>query len=147
MKNPQDMNEKELLSALLESQKKQTALQRVSSVCIFLMALTLLLVFLILVPKAVTALNQAAETMTSANAALTQLETSMQELETTVVQARASLDDIDTMVGNVNQLVVENTEDLNNVIRTINEIDFAKLNQAISDLSDVIEPLARFFRR
>ena len=46
--------------------------------------------------------------------------------------------DLGAMVQNVDELVVTTREGLG-------AIDFKMLNQAIEDLADVVEPLAKFF--
>jgi len=53
--------------------------------------------------------------------------------------------DLGAMVENVDELVVTSKDGVEQTMEKLNSIDFAALNQAIADLSDVIEPLAKFF--
>ena len=53
--------------------------------------------------------------------------------------------DIEQMVENVNELSVTSQEKITEAVEKLNKIDFEKLNDAIRNLSDVIEPLAKFF--
>lgn len=53
--------------------------------------------------------------------------------------------DLGAMVDNVDELVVTSQNGVEQAMEKLNSIDFAALNQAIEDLSDVIEPLAKFF--
>ena len=47
------------------------------------------------------------------------------------------------MVANVDTLVVSGQQSLEQSMDKLNSIDFDTLNQAIQDLSNVIQPLAR----
>ena len=53
--------------------------------------------------------------------------------------------DLGTMVKNVDELVVTSQAGVEQAMNTLNSIDFDTLNQAIEDLANVIEPLAKFF--
>lgn len=53
--------------------------------------------------------------------------------------------DLGTMVENVDELVVTTQAGIEQTMHQLNTIDFNTLNQAIEDLSAVIEPLAKFF--
>ena len=65
-----------------------------------------------------------------------QMETVLMNLELVTDQLAGM--DLGSMVRNVDDLVVTTQEGLG-------AIDFEALNQAIQDLADVVEPLARFF--
>lgn len=65
-----------------------------------------------------------------------QMETVLTNLE--LVTDQLAEMDLGSMVRNVDDLVVTTQEGLG-------AIDFEALNQAIQDLADVVEPLARFF--
>lgn len=53
--------------------------------------------------------------------------------------------DLGAMVENVDELVITSQAGVEQAMDTLNAIDFDTLNQAIEDLSNVIEPLAKFF--
>ena len=57
----------------------------------------------------------------------------------------STIKDIDRMVKNVDDLVVSNTDNLSQAAEKFNSIDFAKLNQAINDFADTVQPLSDFF--
>ena len=65
-----------------------------------------------------------------------QMETVLTNLELVTNQLAGM--DLGAMVRNVDELVVTTQEGLG-------AIDFETLNQAIQDLADVVEPLAKFF--
>lgn len=83
-----------------------------------------------------------------------QLETVLANLETVTTQI-AELDlkgmvqsaegDLKIMVQNVDSLVNTSQAGVSETLKKLNSIDFAKLNQAINDLSAVVEQLSRFF--
>ena len=76
-----------------------------------------------------------------ANAVLTQTQTVLENLESTTQQLAAL--DLAQMVANVDTLVVSGQQSLEQSMDKLNSIDFDTLNQAIQDLSNVIQPLAR----
>ena len=62
----------------------------------------------------------------------------------------SSLDGMDTLTENANKMVTDNTDAVAEALAKLGGIDFETLNQAIRDLADVVEPLARltnFFNR
>ena len=78
------------------------------------------------------------------NVVFAQLETVMTNLEQASGQLAAV--DLQTMVQDVDALVVSGQQSLEQTMEKLNRVDFDVLNQAIQDLSDVIEPLAKFFK-
>ena len=78
------------------------------------------------------------------SAVFTQLETVLANLEQTSRQLAAV--DLPSMVQDVDGLVTTGQQSLEQTMEKLNTIDFDTLNQAISDLADVVEPLARFFK-
>lgn len=76
-------------------------------------------------------------------AVVTRMDTVLSNLEQTTEQL-ASVD-LQTMVRDVDTLVVTGQQSLEQTMDKLNTIDFETLNQAIGDLADVIEPLAKFF--
>ena len=49
------------------------------------------------------------------------------------------------MTRNLDRLVSSSEKGVQEALEQINSVDIDTLNQAISDLSDVISPLAKFF--
>ena len=78
------------------------------------------------------------------NAVFGQMETILTNLEQTSQQLAAV--DFQSMVQDVDALVITGQQSLEQTMEKLNTIDFDALNQAIGDLSDVIEPLAAFFK-
>ena len=76
-----------------------------------------------------------------------ELSAQTQVVLTNLTQVTDQLADMDlgAMIENVDELVVTSQSGVDQAMRKLNQIDFDTLNQAISDLSDVVEPLASFF--
>jgi len=73
----------------------------------------------------------------------THMETVLANLETVTAQlARA---DLESMVQNVDSLVITSQSGVEQAMSKLSAIDFETLNRAIEDLADVVEPLAKFF--
>ena len=70
------------------------------------------------------------------------METVLENLETVSTQLAEM--DLGAMVENVDELVTTSQAGVEQAMDRLNTIDFKKLNQAIGDLADVVEPLAKF---
>ena len=71
------------------------------------------------------------------------METVLENLET--VTAQLAEVDLGAMAESVDDLVTTSQACGEQAMDRLNTIDFKKLNQAIGDLADVVEPLAKFF--
>ena len=78
------------------------------------------------------------------NTVFPQLETILTNLEQTSEQLAAV--DFQSMVRDVDTLVITGQQSLEETMEKLNTVDFDALNQAIGDLSKVVEPLAAFFK-
>ena len=76
------------------------------------------------------------------NQTIGQMQTALNSLEETSNHLRGL--NLDTMVNNVNALSVYAQQSLQQTMDNLNTIDFETLNKAITDLAQVIEPLANF---
>ena len=72
-----------------------------------------------------------------------QMETVLTNLELVTDQLAGM--DLGSMVRNVDDLVVTTQGGVEQTMNRLNSIDFETLNQAIKNLSDVVQPLAKFF--
>lgn len=115
----------ELLEEMKKINQKTLMHQRIMSV--------LMLVFVVavvsLLPSVVNTLDTARTTLTHMNEAITQMETALADVETLAAEAGTAMDGMEQALEN------------------INGIDIGSLNQAITDLGDVVEPMANFFGR
>lgn len=72
------------------------------------------------------------------------MQSALDALETVAAELAAL--DLESMVGDVSELVATGRETLEQTGGVLEELDIETLNKAISDLAAVIEPLARLFR-
>ena len=73
-----------------------------------------------------------------------QMEVVLGNLE--VVTTELAAVDFEGMIQGVNTLVATGQIGLEETVNKLNDIDFEALNKAISNLSQVVEPLAKFFK-
>ena len=115
----------ELLEEMKKINQKTLMHQRVMS--------GLMLVFVVavvsLIPNVVNTLDTARTTLIHMNEAITQMETALAEVDTLATEAGTAMDGMEKALEN------------------INGIDIETLNQAITDLGEVVEPMADFFGR
>lgn len=78
-----------------------------------------------------------------AQTTLTGLETTLVNLEEISEELAAA--DLAGMVEGIDQLVKTSQQSVEGITGKLSAIDFDTLNDAIRDLSDVVEPLAKFF--
>ena len=74
---------------------------------------------------------------------LADLQTTLTNLE--VITAELAEADLGSMADNVDSLVTSSQAGVEQAMEKLNSIDFDTLNRAIRNLSDVVEPLAKFF--
>ncbi len=77
------------------------------------------------------------------NGLVEQAQTVLGNLEQTT--AELANVDLEGMVSDVDTLVSSGQQSLEQTMEKLNTIDFEALNEAIADLSAVVEPLAKFF--
>ena len=123
---------RELLERLDQSNRQQAKYARWQ--CIFSIASAVCIVGLFVLVYAL---------MPQVQALTAQTEVVLTNL-TEVTDQLAGMD-LGTMVENVDELVVTSQAGVEQAMQQLNTIDFDTLNQAIEDLSAVIEPLAKFF--
>lgn len=82
--------------------------------------------------------------MPKVNRMLAQAESSLANIQK-ITEEVASVD-FEGLISDVGGLVETTEEDLNVTMRKIEGINFEQLNKAIEDLSNVIEPMAYFFK-
>lgn len=111
----------------------RTGLMLVCAVC---MAVLVVMVYRML--------PQINEILDQARLAMGQIQTVLANLEQTTDQLAQV--DLESMVSNVDALVVSGQQSLEASMAKLNSVDFDALNQAIKDLSAVIEPLAKMTR-
>ena len=123
-----------ILERMEENSRKQLLYSRIqcifsviSAVCCFVLLVTLLRY-----------MPQLEELTAQADLLMSDLRTVTAELKKL---------DLTVMVENINDLVTTSQTGVEEAIEKINGIDLSKLNQAVSDLAAVVQPLADFVKR
>lgn len=128
----------ELLKQIEKSNRQQVRSTRL--MCIFaLIAALCCVVTFVTIFSFVPQINSI---LPKVDTAVTQMQTVLGNLEQTTEQL-ASVD-LEGMVTDVDALVVSGQQSLEQTMEKLENIDLDTLNQAIKDLSSVIEPLAKF---
>ena len=137
MENTQKLMD--LLEQMEKANRKQVAYARLQ----FVFSVTAAICCILLLLAGVKVLPQLQEAALQAETVLTNLET----VTTDLAQADliGMVENVDALVTNVDGLVGTSQEGVEQTMAKINAIDFDALNDAIKDLSDVIEPIAKFF--
>lgn len=73
------------------------------------------------------------------------MELIMEDLQ--VITSELAEADINQMISDVDELAVKSQENIGSAMEKINAIDIDGLNQAIRNLSDAVEPFAKFFNQ
>ena len=137
MENTQKLMD--LLEQMEKANRKQVAYARLQFIFSVIAAICCILLLL----AGVKVLPQLQEAVLQAETVLTNLET----VTTDLAQADliGMVENVDALVTNVDGLVGTSQEGVEQTMAKINAIDFDALNDAIKDLSVVIEPIAKFF--
>ncbi len=134
-----DKDAKEILKELLLFEKKEAKYQKVTSILIFCLVIILGIVSCMIVPVAVQTLTTANETIVMAQDALSKITEEMDSINTMTSSITATSD-------NMNNMVIENSEELSKAVQSMSNIDFEGLNKAIKDLEDAVGPFAKMTR-
>lgn len=113
----------ELLEDMKKSSQKNLMYQRITTV----LMLVFVLVVLALVPTAFSTLNSAKTALDHMDEAITEMETALESVEDLADDAETAITSAET------------------ALEKVGEIDIETLNEAITDLSDVVEPMSEFF--
>jgi methyl-accepting chemotaxis protein len=105
-------------------------------------ATALLISLAIVVPKVFRFIGQLEETVM-------EVDNLLVDVKSITKDVNGLADNVNSLVDNTNNMVTDNMGAITEIVQSLNEIDFDTLNKAITDLSDVVEPLGnmvRYFR-
>ena len=130
----------ELMKKMEESNRKQLLYARIQCAAAVIALVCFAGIFFLIRDL----LPQVSAIMADIPGLVTQLERVLANLE--VVTGDLATVDFETMVTGINALVSTGQVSLEETVAKLNAIDFESLNAAIKNLSDVVEPLASFFK-
>lgn len=134
------MSDHELLVELLKEQKKAGRRSLITTAALVAICLMIGISLLVIIPRVNATLNNAYEAIDS-------IQTVVANADSAIGSVEKSLSGIDEMVKNVDKVVVNNTDSVSKTVDRMSKIDIDSLNKSIKDLSDIIAPMAKFFRR
>ena len=111
--------------------KKQLFFQKMTAYSMTGIFLIMLVAAILIVPRTIKTINQVNQLATQASESVTKID--------------EMTESITTASENLNGFIDENAETLTKATKSISEIDFEGLNQAIKDLQDTVGPMATFF--
>lgn len=130
--------QEELLTKLVKNSEKQLFYARIRTLATLIIAGGLLICMIVLAPEVLKTVSQANAIMVQASETITLADTAIES----ITEMSASITE---MGENMDTFISENAESVSQVMKKMEEVDFERLNKAIKDLGDVIEPLAKFF--
>ena len=139
------MENNDKMIQLLEDIKKANRQQALFSKLQFVFAAIAVLCCVIMLCSVLKVLPMIQDIATEAETMISNLETVTADLAKS--DLLSIVEDMDDLVGNVDGLVKTSQSGVEQALQKINGIDFDALNEAIDDLSDVIEPIAKFFNK
>ena len=128
-----------LIEDIEKANRKQVTYARLQ----FIFSIVAAVCCMVLLLSGMKVLPRLQETAAQAEVVLSNLETVTSELADSNLSSM--VENVDALVENVDGLVSTSQSGVEQTIEKINAIDFEALNAAIKDLSDVIEPIAKFF--
>ena len=141
------MEEKQTLEKLLYKQNRYAKWQCILTAAAALCCVGIFVLVLTLMPPIQAVTEQMNTVLTDLEAVTGQLEGEMDTILSNLntVTDELARADLEGMVADVDSFVTTGQEAVEQATEKLNIIDFETLNQAIGDLADVVEPLAKFF--
>lgn len=130
----------ELMKKLEESNRKQLLYARIQCVAAVIAVVCFAGIFFLIKDF----LPQVSAIIAQIPGVVRQMETVLGNLE--IVTKDLAAVDFESMVEGINALVTTGQTGLEETVTKLNAIDFESLNKAIKSLSEVVQPLATFFK-
>ena len=111
--------------------RKQYRMSQITAVCSALVLMVVLYAAFVIIPKV--------------NVTYQNMELIMEDLED--ITSDLSKADLNQVIVDVDRLATSSEKNINEAMEKLNAIDIEKLNTAIRNLSDAVEPFANFFNR
>ncbi len=140
-----DQSPGKLLAEMAENSRKQLLLTRISAVALAAIFSVVLICAALVVPKTVRVLNDVSAVSDRLDDI--ELEEMLDDVNRLLETLGPVADELEPLMDNVNDTVLEAQRDMEAALKAIEAIDIETLNEAISDLAAVVEPLARLFKR
>lgn len=133
----------EILKDIQANEQKEMKYAKKQARRSVIISLCSLLVVVLLAVLLIPIFSQVSTLLDNVNTVVNDAQVSVNNLETITTQLASA--DIEGLFKEVDNLVLESQSSIADAMNKINAIDFEGLNDAITDLGDVIQPLADFF--
>ncbi len=140
------MDERELHSELIESEKKQSGMLRIVVITNMILTVVILITFVLVVPKLLSVVNEVQQAVSEVQELSSTAQDSLDGVDQIISGANDILNDADQMVIYADQLLKDNTTNMEEALNNFNSVDFEALNRAVNDLADAVAPLANLSR-
>ncbi len=120
----------DILEDVRKSNQKNLMYQRISTILMLIFVVAVLLV----IPRVISTLDSAKKVLNTGYETLVHMNDAISQLET-------AIDAVDSLSGQAENAMAG----MDDALQKLNSIDIDTLNGAITDLSDVVEPMAKFF--
>ena len=148
----QQADDHTLLVELVKSQRQSSTRQMIASIFVVVIALIMAVAVAVIVPKAMSLMSDLQASLGQINTLVSEAQESVEKIDDMLVEIQPTVDslggaieNIDGMVGNLDSMITDNSENLKAAIEKMNGIDFDTLNQAIAELEATVQPFANFF--
>ena len=122
-----DAEQTRLLRKMLERQDRDSTLARIIAFAEIGLLIVLIIVFAFLVPRFLNTVRKVNATMES--------------VDELVDQAKESLSEVTDLAVDADKVIEANEEAVKEAIKNFNSVDFESLNNSISGLAEVIQPI------
>jgi len=131
----------EYVKEIKNYEHKRVFWSRISCILLGLLVIS----FISLLPTLFKTLNNANSAMNTATEALDMATDTLDQAQDIMDDLTDTVDNMDVAITSITKLVDDSSVGLQTAFENINSIDFKGLNDAITDLGNVVEPLSKFF--
>lgn len=100
-----------------------------------------------ILPLVVSTLNSASVALETATETINSVSDTIDKADSIMDSLTGTISTMETTLNSVTVLVDSSSEQIVEAFNNINSIDFEGLNDAITDLGNVVEPLSKFFKK
>ncbi len=135
----------ELLKEILKYQKRSSRITRIAAIAVLFIVVAFAVALILIIPRVVNLMDHASESLAEVDALIEDTGEVIEELGGITEEINGVVAEAEVLIDNSNTMVENNTDAITETVQKLNNVDFETLNKAIKNLSDVVEPLAKFF--
>ncbi len=140
-----EKNTDELLREILKYQKRSSRMTRIAAIAVIFIVAVFAVAVGLIIPRAVNLVDHVSNSLAEVDAMIDHAGGMMENINKVTEEFNDLIADASILIDNSNSMVEDNTDAITETVNKLNSMDFDTLNKAIKDLSNVVEPLAKFF--